>query len=89
MASRVGVAERDAGQAQQRPRVVAQPAGGVRSEGVGDAGGEFGLQTRTHQQLDDLVGGLRGQEAGEQPFGRCRPTRGSLMSRSAVTSSGR
>ena len=65
----VGVAEGDAGQGEQRPRVVAQPAGGVRTQRVGDAGGELGLQAGADQQLDDLVGRLRGQEAGEQPLG--------------------
>ena len=54
---------------EQRPRVVAQPAGGVRPEGVGDAGGQLGLQAGADQQLDDLVGRLGGQEAGEQPLG--------------------
>jgi hypothetical protein len=65
----VGVGQRHPGQAQQRPGVVAQPAGSVRAERVGHPGGQPRLEPRADQQPDHLVGRLRGQERGEQPLG--------------------
>jgi hypothetical protein len=85
MAEPVGVAEGDPGEAEQRPRVVAQPAGGVVCPGRRrPVAASFASRPAPTSSPNDLVGGRGGQEAGEQPLARWRPTRGSLSSRSAV-----